>query len=446
MNNINFEETNKHNSNLAESLLPQVIFDSKVGNANNYRIPSLIYLGNGRLVACADERFFGCSDNPNRIDKVVRISEDFGLTWSAQITAVKERGEEKQKSSAAIDPSLLYEETNKTIFLLYSHTPGGVGILNSKRSTGYKNGFKVLRHNSKTYLIKDNQIFYKNRNIGLSIDSFGNVSNGGNVSDCTSTFKEIKTFFLMLTKSKDGGANWEEPVCLNTKIKSPSWGFIGACPGNGIQLKFGINKGRLVFPIYYGLNTFPLNLTFSCIYSDDLGYTWNLGKPPAISGRFPKKNPIIVPERSYLSETQIVEVGGGKILAFIRNHHPKRRIMTAFSLDGGESFSEVAFANDLPQPICQISAISFLYNGKTLVVTLNPSSEKKRENGTIRISEDGGKTFPYSKQLIPGEFAYSSMAYLDNGNIGILYEDNLLHENIKFLKINIDDLFPAFNK
>ncbi|OQC15374.1 MAG: Sialidase A precursor [Firmicutes bacterium ADurb.Bin080] len=433
MNEISITETEI-------SSKPIIIFSKATGNANNYRIPSVCYMENNRVLSVADERFFGCGDNPNRIDKVVRISNDNGESWGDQITAVREMGLSKNKSSAAIDASTLYDPSTDTVFLLYSHTPAGVGILNCKRTTGYFSGNKVLVSKNRKYEIRNNELFWNNRSIKIKVDSSGNISNGGNYKDGTSVFKEVPTSYLMLTKSHDGGQTWDVPICLNNSVKSPRWGFIGACPGSGIRLTRNSNAGRLVFPIYYGLNTFPLNLTFSCIFSDDGGINWSIGTPPEVKGRFPAKKPFIIPQRSWLSETQLCELENGDIQAFIRNHHPVKRVMCAKSTDGGLTFGKVFFHNDLPQPICQISALSFLHKGINMIAVLNPNSEIKREKGTIRLSIDGGKTFPYSKVLSEGDFAYSSIAYLGDGNLGILYEDNLSHNDIKFVKICPDDL------
>ena len=71
------------------------------GPSDYYRIPSMITTKNGVVVACADARFYTGSDNPNRIDKVVRRSLDSGETWSEYILAVEEYGKEKNSSSAA---------------------------------------------------------------------------------------------------------------------------------------------------------------------------------------------------------------------------------------------------------------------------------------------------------------------------------------------------------
>lgn len=425
---------------LPDGIIPIILFDKTTGNTNNYRIPALCQINDNNLIACCDERFFGCGDNPNRIDKVIKISQDNGISWGPQITVVKERGTSKLQSAASIDPALLYDAKTQTIFMLYSHTPAGIGLLNCKKSTGYRNGYKTLTRKGEIYEIRKNEIFYKNKPTGITVDTEGNLSSGGNFSDKTSEYIEIPTSYLMITCSRDGGNTWEKPRCLNLDVKSPSWAFIGACPGAGIQVSKGKHKDRLIFPIYYSRAKMLINLTFSCIYSDDFGETWKNGSSPWVKGRFTQKNPIIIPARSWLSETQVVETSENEILAVIRNHHPKKRAMFAISQDGGTTFGKTGFFSDIPQPICQISAISFDHAGKRFVAIMNAASEKKRENGTIRLSIDGGRTYPYSKLLVKGEFAYSSMAYLTDGYIGIMYEDNLNHENIKFMKIRPEEI------
>ena len=100
-------------------LQPQTIFGKEFGRAENYRIPSIIKTNKGTLIASADERFFTCRDNPNRIDKVVRRSEDNGLTWQEQIVAVEEVGDSMNDASAAIDPCMLYDSNTDTVFMIY---------------------------------------------------------------------------------------------------------------------------------------------------------------------------------------------------------------------------------------------------------------------------------------------------------------------------------------
>ena len=416
----------------------QIVFSKETGNANNYRIPSLVATTNNTIVACCDERFFTGSDNPNRIDKVIRISNDNGETWSEQITAVKECGKDKEHSSSAVDPAMLYDKDTATLHMIYSHTPAGVGILNCARATGYdKNGNKLFVLGRKKLSLIGDELYHKGKAIGIKVDENGQLSDGsGCVYDGSAPIREMGTSFLYHTISKDNGKTWEKPTCLNLQVKNPGWGFIGACPGNGLKT----SKNRLIFPVYYGVNKAPLSLTFATMYSDDGGATWKIGKTPKMGGRFPKNNPILIVNSCMLTETQIIELPDGTLKAFIRNHKPQRRILIATSTNGGETWSDPVFHNELPHPICQISAISFVHEGKFYVLTINASSTKKRERGVIRLSEDEGKTFPYEYVLTKGEFVYSSAQYLSDGTIGILFEDSTQHENIKFTKITIDQI------
>ncbi len=419
---------------------PIKVFSKETGNANNYRIPSLVITNDGNLVASADERFFTGSDNPNKIDKVVRISKDNGYTWGEQITAVATMGEDKLHSSAAIDPATLYDDETNTIFMLYSFTPAGIGILNCERGSGLKNGKQIVTKGCCKYLVENGYLTRKGQSIGVSVDENGFLSTGGNIFTRTSPYTAYGTSYLMLTKSVDGGNTWSKPVCLDAMVKSKRMHFIGAGPANGIKIKEGKYKGRLIFPVYYGLGKLPMSLTCAVIYSDDGGNTWQIGKTPEINGRFPKKNPWFIPDPLMTTESQVIELPNDRLAVFMRNHRSKRRILRAESLNGGETWGKVAFIEDLPQCICQITAISFEYEGQLMVAAINASNPKKREHGTLKLSLDEGKTFPYVYTITEGEFVYSSAVYLGNGDIAVLYEDCTEHEDIKFTVINVSEI------
>ncbi|HAD11605.1 MAG TPA: exo-alpha-sialidase, partial [Saprospirales bacterium] len=53
---------------------------------------------------------------------------------------------------------------------------------------------------------------------------------------------------------------------------------------------------------------------------------------------------------------------------------------------------------------------------------LNPNSETRRENLSLRSSTDGGRSWSAGKTVVPGEAAYSDMALLSRKRLGILYE------------------------
>ena len=93
------------------------------GPSKFYRIPSLITAKDGVLIACADARYCSGMDNPNRIDKVIRRSFDCGKTWEDMTIAVKEHGSKKMRSSAAIDPVMVYSSKSGRVILIYSTRP-----------------------------------------------------------------------------------------------------------------------------------------------------------------------------------------------------------------------------------------------------------------------------------------------------------------------------------
>ena len=73
------------------------LFSQETCGEGNYRIPAMVVTKSGTIIAAADERIYGGGDNPNRIDKIVRVSKDNGKTWSEKIVVVKEVGKSKKR-------------------------------------------------------------------------------------------------------------------------------------------------------------------------------------------------------------------------------------------------------------------------------------------------------------------------------------------------------------
>lgn len=417
------------------------------GPSENYRIPSMVVTERGTVVACADARYFTGSDNPNRIDKVIRRSFDSGETWQEYILAVEEHGESKNASSAAIDPCMVYVKELNRIYMIYCSTPSGVGILNCERSTGEDDEGNpvVLGGNGKDkYVLKDGFLFKDGaEKTEYAVDEKGNVSRNGEFI-CNihigGEFKRENTAALMLCYSDDEGLTWSKPVSLNRSVKKSYMSFIGPGPGVGIVIKNGKYKGRIVFPIYYGTHKKLLTLSCTCIYSDDMGKTWKMGKSPNTTrkiGPF-KANHKFTFEPFMLTESQLIEQKDGVLKYFMRNHSSKKSVAVAYSYDGGESWENFHHDETLPQCICQMSVIALENMDKPYVVFLNPASRKARENGVVRLSEDGGETFPYSRQIKEGPFVYSTLAHLPDGTVGAMYESDLVGEKIDFVKFTLD--------
>ena len=430
-----------------EKIYRTQVFGKATGRANNYRIPSVITTKRGTIVACADERFFSAADFPNRIDKVVRRSEDNGRTWQEQIVAVEEAGESKNHGSLAIDPALLYDEEQDKIYLLWSHTPTNIGIINAKRGTGFDAaGNKIVTVGGKKGYVDGAGKIYAGKDLtAYTADEKGDVYEGGKkignmyIKNCPVC--EYETFFLFICESSDDGLTWSKPVCLNSQVKAPWMSFLGTCPGIGIKLKHGKYAGRLVFPVYFnsqGMFIVPvLSLSACVIYSDDNGKTWQRGKSPN-DGR--KKHGIKLSSRfvadwNNITESQVIELPDGTLRMFMRNHSLKRLVAMAESTDGGVTWQNYRHNEFLPQPICQVSVLNAQYGGREVTLVCNAADKQRRENGMVRLSYDYGETFvssmPVKEEGADNGFVYSCMTQAKNGDIVLLYEGSTKHETIE---------------
>lgn len=414
------------------------------GPAENYRIPSIVTTKNGTVVACADARYFTGSDNPNRIDKVVRRSTDGGKTWGDFILAVVEHGDRKMEASAAVDPILTYVESMGRIYMHYCHTPAGIGILNCCRSTGEDaHGNRIIRHGRKKYVLRENRLFTPGgRETPLAVSDQGDVTQDGRLLGniyTGSTYHEERTATLMECHSDDDGLTWSAPRSLNRQVKERYMSFIGPGPGCGIVLRSGKYAGRIVVPIYFGTLKWPLCLSCCVLYSDDGGQTWRRGVSPndtrRLHGR--KLSSRFLTNSEMLTESQVIEQADGTLKFFMRNHDPRRSVAMAYSRNGGETWEDFRWDGRLPQPICQSSVLRLTGADKPLVVFLNAADRKARRNGTIRLSEDDGETFPYARQLKEGEFVYSAMTQLPNGNIGVLFEPDTACQEIWYGEVSL---------
>ncbi len=87
----------------------QLVWTPKENGSAHYRIPALIYLDNGYLVASIDKRKHSEYDLPEDIDVEVKISKDLGKTWSNPITVAKgEEGHGFGDAAMATDGKNIY--------------------------------------------------------------------------------------------------------------------------------------------------------------------------------------------------------------------------------------------------------------------------------------------------------------------------------------------------
>ncbi len=239
---------------------------------------------------------------------------------------------------------------------------------------------------------------------------------------------------VLMTSSRDDGRTWAKPTLITKDVKEANWGWYATGPGNGIQLTLGPHKGRLVIPCDHRVADRG-DLKFSgrshVIYSDDHGKSWKLGGATDFG----------------MNECALVELKDGMLMLNMRSYRGKGRRGIATSSDGGLTWSQPIDDPTLIEPVCQASFIRYSWpdsGSKSHLLFSNPASTTGRDHLTIRLSEDEGQTWPVSKLLYAGSAAYSSLAALPEGHIGILFErDN--YDQISFARIE-PTLFDSISK
>ena len=220
-------------------------------------------------------------------------------------------------------------------------------------------------------------------------------------------------------RSTDDGQTWSKPVEITKDTKRTNWTWYATGPGVGIQLR----GGRLLAPCDHA-EAGGLHSNSHVIFSDDHGATWNLGG-------------VVGPK---CDESQAIELADGSVLLNMRSYRGKGVRLVAVSKDGGLTFSQPREDPALIEPVCQAS---ILRSGRATVdkpgqiLFSNPASQFARTNGTVRLSFDEGKTWPVAKTIWPGGFAYSCLAELPDGSIGLLFESDGYRE-IRFARFRLD--------
>ena len=76
--------------------------------------------------------------------------------------------------------------------------------------------------------------------------------------------------------------------------------------------------------------------------------------------------------------------------------------------------------------------------GKDRLVFSNPAAVK-RERMTVKVSGDEGKSWPVERVVHEGPAAYSSLAALRDGRVGLLYErgEKRAYEVITFARFEL---------
>jgi sialidase-1 len=348
------------------------VFISGTEGHKSYRIPAIIKLSNGNLLAFCEGRVNGAGDFGD-INIVMKRSSDKGKTWSSIQTIVD------ADSLQAGNPAPVVDLTDPSfpqgkIFLFYNTGNNHEGEV--RKGKGVR------------------EVWYK-----TSVD-------GGN------TWSDAANITLQTHKPK-------QPLTNPAYNFSEDWRSYANTPGHALQFTSGKYKGRVYvaanhsegdpktkFEDYYAHG----------FYTDDHGKTFHLSQTINLPGG---------------NEATAAEISNNGLLFNARNQKGdiKARIV-AKSNDGGQTWNSISVDKNLPDPVCEGSILNIgMQKRKHLLAFCNAADTAKRNGLTLRISFDEGLTWKENILIDKSEddkrkdfTAYSDIVMMNKKEIGVLYE------------------------
>lgn len=236
--------------------------------------------------------------------------------------------------------------------------------------------------------------------------------------------------------SDDHGATWSTPEQITSSVKQPGWTWYATGPCHAIQKRKNPHKGRLIVSSNHKWMDDQGSVCSNShlLYSDDRGSSWHIGAISQTGG----------------NESTVVELSNGDLMLNMRRYNKRDSVrQCAVSRDGGQTWSHQWEESQLLEPRCQGSILNYALSESKPSSTLlfsNPRS-RKRENMTIGVSHDNGRTWSHFETINKGRAAYSDLVRLPDGSVGILYENGEgagkddIHKRITFEVIASERLF-----
>ena len=418
-----------------------------------YRIPSMVTLDDGTVVAAADARWDGGMDGGGN-DVITARSTDNGDTWSYTWAGYYgDNGNEFNKASTSYCDSNIATD-GKNLYMLSTFFASGVAINGTSanaqpsKDTGLDSqGRLLLARNggdydyyvgavgadgyASIYRTSDSTVVsgYK---VNGEFELFKHDAYVGCVWYSNCEFQAKKCQYLFFRTSTDGGKTWSAPSLVNARKSGEK--FLGAGPGRAIVT----DDGTICMPVYvYGENTWgsgDASQATSFIYSKDHGKTWS---------RTANFTGTAWVGRGWSSEAQLVDLGNGVVRCFYRNGKKKIMYCDATWNGSGYQWGDVVNTGIDIWGNCQLSAIMYPYliDGKRAILVSSPSSTEGRKTGaifTLLLNDDNTVSTQYAKKTITAEgatFAYSCLTVLKDGRVADLYETDACDFTYKVLDI-----------
>jgi sialidase-1 len=359
------------------------IFVSGQNGFHTYRIPALLKLKSGVLVAFCEARKFHSDHAENKI--VMRLSKDSGQTWG-RLQVIADAG-----ADALNNPLAVQCRNTGAIVLMYKRYPA----TSADEVTDASN-----------WVSHSEQDFPPNFHEGAVGEGF-----------------EGKICSTYLQCSVDDGRSWSTPQDITRNVKRPRYvtSYAGG-PGSGVQLRGEKWRGRMLMPYSQG----PWgDMKVYALLSDDSGKSWRYGSvAPSTDG-------------AQANEVQMAELENGDIYLNARSCDGSHRRLWATSNDGGERWSELQNAPDLLDPQCHASVCTFdAGDERYYLLYCGPLHTSRRKNGCLMRSLDGGKSWQKLLTVYDDFFAYSDLAQIDVQSIGVLFERDH-YERVSFRIVHL---------
>ena len=349
---------------------------------NYYRIPTLIQLTNGDLLAFADKRIGGIGDVPKSpIETVYKKSTNNGKTWS----------KETRISPPSTSTNLSY----------------GDGAYCVDRKTG--------------------------NIICLVIGDQGFMQSTPN--------SPIRTRLII---GRNNGSTWDDPIDITDKIygancKDPvrkTWYGVFAASGNGVQLR----NGRMLFVLNVRESKEPFIRNY-VMYSDDGGDTWNVSKnaPQSSSGGDEAKI-VELNDGSLIMAIRPKDIYQRRLAKSTDNGETWGPAEHRKDLPSSASNGDIIYYTSTLNGFDKNRIITMFDSRPWKVGGGSPPGDP-----VLYWSYDEGKTWK-GRQMYSGNAGYSSLAILKDGSIGILAEIGgswngpiyFMRVNMKYLTSNAD--------
>lgn len=346
------------------------VFVSGQEGHKSYRIPAVIGLPSGSLLAFAEGRVHNAGDFGD-INIVLKASNDGGHTWSRLQTVVDEGDLQAGNPAPVVDRTDPAYPQGR-IFLFYN---------TGNNHEGEVRKGKGLR-----------EVWYKT--------------------------------------SVDGGVSWSAAVNITLQTHRPKqpnvhpaynfeedWRSYANTPGHAMQFTKGKYKGRLYVAANHSAGP-PLpnfkDYRAHGFYTDDHGKTFHLSENVDLEGG---------------NENMAAEISKGRLMLNLRNQqgHVRARY-TALSRDGGRTWYNQGFDANLPDPVCQGSILTIGKSwGKHVLAFCNAADTTRRNHLTLRISKNDGRSWKkkilvYAADQKKDAAAYSDIVRLGKKTVGVLYE------------------------